>query len=58
MNIKFRVYERATDKDVTDNGMWFLDEDGKLLHMDGDIIRSPVYVSIDYYYYKLEITSV
>lgn len=51
--MKFRVYERGTNKDVTDLFDWFIDKEGKLLCM---IDYAPVYIIEDKYYYKLEVT--
>ena len=53
--MKFRVYELGTDRDVTDKEDWYIDTEGDLFFMTGDI-DSPLYApSMAEYYYKLEI---
>lgn len=52
--MKFKVYELATDKDVTDEKEWYIDIDGNLLFITNDI-DSPLYMASGEYYYKLEI---
>lgn len=55
--MEFKVYELATDKDVTNEKEWYLDIDGNLMFMTNDI-DNPLYIaSGEYYYYKLEITA-
>lgn len=52
--MKFRVYETATDKDVTDKEEWYIDIVGRLFYMTDDI-NCPLYQADEYYYYKLEV---
>ena len=35
--MKFKVYEVATNKDVTDEQEWYIDSDGQLMFMTNDI---------------------
>lgn len=52
--MKFRVYETATDKDVTGESDWYIDADGDLFYMTDDI-NCPLYMTDGEYYYKLEV---
>lgn len=52
--MKFKVYELATDKDVTDKNEWYIDTEGTLYFITDDI-DSPLYEAGEEYYYKLEI---
>ena len=52
--MKFRVYERDTDRDVTDDKDWFIDIDGDLRMMTDDT-SFPLHIMSNDYYYKLEI---
>ena len=52
--MKFRVYEKETNKDITDKCDFFIDKNGKLL-CDAENRGIPVYLADGYYYYKLEI---
>lgn len=51
--MKFKVYELATDKNVTNEKQWYIDTEGDLYFMTDD--DSPLYVTNGEYYYKLEI---
>ena len=52
--MKFRVYETATDKDVTDKKEWYLDTNGILCYMTNDV-DCALYMADGGYYYKLEV---
>lgn len=49
----FRVYEKGTDKDVTDEELWYIDTDGNLRIETSDV-EYRMQIAGDYYY-KLEI---
>ena len=53
--MRFKVYELATDKDVTDKQEWYIDIEGKLYFLTNDI-DTPLYEASEEYYYKLELS--
>ena len=54
MKVKFKVYETATDKDVTDERDWYIDANGYLCYLTDDI-NCAIYEASGQHYYKLEI---
>ena len=52
--MKFRVYETATDNDVTYERDWYIDINGYLCYATNDV-DSSVYMADGGYYYKMEI---
>ena len=53
--MRFKVYELATDKDVTDDKAWYIDIDGNLLYWTDSGDDAPLYMASGEYYYNLEI---
>lgn len=53
--MKFRVYELATDKDITDDKTWYIDTDGNLLYWTDSNDDAPLYIASGDCYYKLEV---
>lgn len=50
--MRFKVYEKSTDREITDNRDWFIDEDGYLRYYDTDTRK--LAVAEDDCYYKIE----
>ena len=55
--MNFRVYEKDTDKDVTEYEEWFIDPDGDLRYRTDDTskVGFPLAIANGDYYYKIEI---
>lgn len=51
--INFKVFERGTSKDVTEEKTWLIDTYGYLNCLDMDYPKCPVQHMSDFYYYKI-----
>lgn len=52
--MEFKVYELATNIEVTDKHEWYIDTAGNLYFATDDV-DAPLYMASGEYYYKLEI---
>lgn len=51
--IKFRVFEKDTNRDVTDERTWLIDRYGYLNCLDMEYRDCPIQHMSDFYYYKI-----
>ncbi len=53
--ISFRVFEKGTNKDVTEEREWLIDKFGYINYLDKNYPDCPVQCMIGFYYYKITI---